>query len=558
MIVAYRGNFRHPWCTEVHVAASLEQLGHAVVRLQEDASSWAECVTAARTAHMFMWTRTWQVDPEGGHAALAEMAAEGIPTVSFHLDRYIGLDREAQIPDDPFWRTSIVFTADGGNDAKFVEYGVNHRWLPPAVFGPECSIGRVSRKFPHDVVFVGSNPYPHAEWRPYRDELIARVRARFGAAFAVWPRGRPVRGQELSNLYASCKVVIGDSCLSGGATHYWSDRIPETLGRGAMLVHPEVEGLQRWYENERHLLTYPLGDFDELVRVVEWSLEEEAARERIRRAGQELVLGRDTYAHRMTTVLETVRSEVGLHAPDRPTAIEMVTARTHYFRRGAQLRVRAGHPTDRQVIEEVWTQGQYEIEPGDVRGKVVVDVGANIGAFSVLAAALGAREVHAFEPEPGNADLLRRNVEAWPAVIVHEAAISGDSGHAKMLRGPDDTHGGGSHLERPGLSSVDSGDLVETLSPTDALPAGPIGLLKVDCEGGEYSIFDAMGDAELSRVERIRMEFHGPGMPHLAELDDDGRHLERWGALIAKLADYGTVTIHGHPTVGGIIRWSRF
>ncbi len=556
MIIAYRGNFRHPWCTEVHVALSLEQLGHVVLRLQEDQSPWSVCVETAKRAHLFLWTKTWMIEPDEGHAALGELRDAGVPSVSFHLDRYIGLDREAQIAEDPFWRTDFVFTADGGNQPKFEAYGVNHRWLPPGVFGPECRNGRPSRKFPHPVVFVGSHPYPHAEWRPYRDELIARFRERFGSDFAVWPRGRPVRNKELSDLYASAKVVVGDSCLIGNPSCYWSDRIPETLGRGGALIHPEVAGLEHWYEDGVDLATYPVGDFGAAVEAAEFLLAADDARESIRRHGQETVLGRDTYEHRLQSVLEVVAREHGFGEP--APANETVTVRTHYFRRGAALEVRPGHPTDRQVIDEVWTQSQYSIEPGDVRGKVVVDVGANIGAFSVLAAALGAREVHAFEPEPGNADLLRRNAASWPAVIVHEAAISGDSGHANLLRGPHDTHGGGSHLERPGRSSADSGDVVVTLSPADALPDGPIGLLKVDCEGGEYEIFAAMGDAELSRVERIRMEFHGPGMPHLAELDADGRHLERWGQLVAKLADYGTVEIHGHPRVGGIIRWKRY
>jgi Ser/Thr protein kinase RdoA (MazF antagonist) len=50
----------------------------------------------------------------------------------------------------------------------------------------------------------------------------------------------------------------------------------------------------------------------------------------------------------------------------------------------------------------------------------------------------------------------------------------------------------------------------------------------------------------------------GPAMPHLSNLDDDGKHLERWGALVAKLADAGRVETFGHPMRGGLIWWSSY
>ncbi len=105
LTIAYRGNTRHPFCTETHVTASLRELGHEVIPLQEDVVSWDDCVAAAERAHLFLWTKTWTIDPDGGHAALDRMRAMGVPSVSFHLDRYIGLDREAQIEFDPFWRS---------------------------------------------------------------------------------------------------------------------------------------------------------------------------------------------------------------------------------------------------------------------------------------------------------------------------------------------------------------------------------------------------------------------------------------------------------------------
>lgn len=312
LTVAYRGNFQpgvpRPWSTETHVAAALERLGHRVVHLQENQVSWADCEEAGRSADMFLWQRTWDIDPDGGHRTLGALEAAGVPTVSFHLDLYIGLEREAQLTSDPFWRTDFVFTADGGHSSEFEAYGINHHWLPPAVAETECVAGRPDRRrFPHAVVFVGSHPYPHPAWRQYRNQLIGVLQRRYRRQFKVWPdRGRPIRGADLTSLYASAAVVIGDSCLAGQVPRYWSDRTPECLGRSGFLIHPEIEGMDAWYRHGHDFVTYPVGDFDELIGLVDRYLDRPADRLRISQQGQKTVLGRDTYRHRMGSVLTAV------------------------------------------------------------------------------------------------------------------------------------------------------------------------------------------------------------------------------------------------------------
>jgi hypothetical protein len=317
LTIAYRGNFQpgvaRPWSTETHVAEALESLGHQVVRLQENQAGWADCETAGRAADVFLWQRTWDIDPAGGHRTLAALGGAGVPTVSFHLDLYIGLERESQLATDPFWRTDLVVTADGGHDDQFKAYGINHHWLPPAVAESECVLGRPTpRRYPHRIVFVGSHPYPHPAWRPYRDRLLVALKARYRKDFRIWPdRGRPIRGRDLADLYASAAVVVGDSCLAGQVPRYWSDRTPETLGRGGFLMHPEVEGMGAWYRPGVDFVTYPVGDIDALCGHIDHYLDAPDQRAQIAAQGRATVLGRDTYRHRMATVLATVEAELG-------------------------------------------------------------------------------------------------------------------------------------------------------------------------------------------------------------------------------------------------------
>jgi spore maturation protein CgeB len=57
------------------------------------------------------------------------------------------------------------------------------------------------------------------------------------------------------------------------------------------------------YTDREHLVTYPLGDFDTMVRHVDYYLSNDQERETIRAAGRAHVAAHHTYAHRMADVL---------------------------------------------------------------------------------------------------------------------------------------------------------------------------------------------------------------------------------------------------------------
>lgn len=566
LTVAYIGNFRHAWCTEVHVAASLRSLGHTVVQLQEDQLQWEQLPELAAQAHLVLWTRTWPAELDRVLPVLARLRDQRIPTVSYHLDRWWGLDREHQVADQPFFHTDLVVSPDGGNDHRWAEAGVRHLYLPPGVYAAECTpVPAAPKSWPHDVVFVGTLPYPHQEWHPYRQQLVDTLRAHFGRRFGHYPvaRGRPVRGKALQSLYATAKVVVGDSCLAGGATHYWSDRVPETLGRGGLLIHPEVEGLADWYRSpamgDGDLLTYPLGDFDQVLAWAEWALDHPTDAREVAEHGRATVLGRDTYAHRMTTVLEHVEEHLGLGrgplaqpAAKATPADAPATIRVRHRRhRGihATFQLADGDP-DNVAVWEVWQDDTYQLQTEWVRNQVVVDVGANLGSFSVLAAKLGASRVHAYEPLPRIAQVAEANVAAnglAGRVTVHRAAVGAKAGTGWLA----DVAAGGAHL----AGDDEDGTEVAVVGINELLAELPeVGLLKVDCEGGEFDIIGGIDPEQLAKVAHIAMEFHGPGMPHLTHLAG----APQWGAMVAKLAEQGRVRTMGRPSVGGLLWWDRY
>lgn len=336
MRIGYVGNFGPEHSTENHVRQALTNLGHDVVPLQENTRATWERLTPGPERDdldMLLWTRTgwdwphdtgWS-DPERVDVqtdVLEAFADADVPTVGFHLDRWWGLDREGQVLAEPFFGCDLVFTADGGHPDRWDAAGVNHRWAPPAVLHAETErTGRVlPRRHPTPVVFVGSWRSYHPEWQ-YRVDLVRHLQTRWGRrTFAAYPnhRYRSLRGQPLADLYATARVCVGDSCLApldDPPARYWSDRIPETLGRGGVLIHPDVVGLSDAYPPESGLVTYRLGDFADLDARITEHLNTSAADVADRRArGRAWVQAHHTYEVRMTEVLAEVNTWRADHA----------------------------------------------------------------------------------------------------------------------------------------------------------------------------------------------------------------------------------------------------
>lgn len=314
--VTYLGNYRHHWCTEVHVSRELESLGHDVLRFQEppgggDEATLHQLHRAALDfgSDLLLWTRTWGL-PRDAIATWRALEQRGVQTASFHLDLYVGLRRVAGLRDDPFWRTGTVFTPDGDDHSAvvFENLGINHVWSPPAVVSDECHPGTYRSELDRDVVFVGSpaSSY-HREWA-HRGELLAfleRCCRRRGWSFERFgPRATVVRGQDLNDLYASARCVVGDSLSLPGHERYWSDRPYETAGRGGFLLMPRVPGLETHFTSGEHLLFWSIGDFAELELQLDWALDHPEERARIAAAGQAHVRENHTYRHRLERVMD--------------------------------------------------------------------------------------------------------------------------------------------------------------------------------------------------------------------------------------------------------------
>src|SRR4030065_750731 len=129
------------------------------------------------------------------------------------------------------------------------------------------------------------------------------------------------------------------------------------------------------------------------------------------------------------------------------------------------------------------------------KGMVVVDIGANIGYYTLLAAHLVGDEgkVFAFEPDPYNYNLLCKNIEVngYRNVIPVRKAVFSKSGETKLFL--DKSNLGGHSLSE---ANVDKGAsiTVEVTSLDDYFKNKDceIDVIKMDVQGSEMDVLEGM------------------------------------------------------------------
>jgi hypothetical protein len=303
--IALLGNFEVPFSTESELRWTLEtRLGHRFTAIQENKVDASAVVQKCRESatKLLIWVHTHGWDVQGDlQWMLNQLRSSGIKTVSFHLDRFWGLNildqRQDRIGTHAFWRTDKVFTADGGNDDKFAALGINHQWMAPAVVERDCVFGHSNLQFNSPLAFTGATGY-HPEY-PFRSMLVTRLREVYGTNFRVY---QGIRQQQLNDLYATVRLLVGDSCFAG-ADRYWSDRVPETIGRGGFLIYPRTPGLEI-----PGLVTFEPGNIPELIQKINYYIDDDHQAERIKLRNQahEFVKQNHTYTNRMQELLKVM------------------------------------------------------------------------------------------------------------------------------------------------------------------------------------------------------------------------------------------------------------
>lgn len=321
MKIVYEGSQACSWSTELHIRRTLELMGHDVTFVPVGSISTAEleALIAHEQPDLFMLTQPWGAPTATDRCILECCAAQGIPTVGFHLDLFWGLpEREAWVKGhtEPLFDCAHLFTPDGDHQDEWQAAGVNHHWLPAGVFAPECYDAEPDPTWAGvKVAFVGSAPNRtggayHREWM-HRPQLVQQLGAWYGDSFVHVGNGGTIpflRGDDLNRFYASVPIIVGDSCFTSPERTYTSDRIWETWGRGGFLIHPYVPKIDALIdiddeENGGELPGWNVGDWGGLRHGIDWWLRQPETRENLRQSVAHAVRRDHTYTNRLAELL---------------------------------------------------------------------------------------------------------------------------------------------------------------------------------------------------------------------------------------------------------------
>jgi len=280
-------------CDEEPMAKAFEACGFEVVRVEEDTTTVNDALAVIKSVKPDFVLFTKLQIPNAGFL-IKNLRRLGIPSVSWTFDLLLGHPpRERVIDTFHFLRADLVLLTDAGHIKEYRGRGVNQHVLRQGIAEEFCYRGEPDEKYDFDIVFVGSkNPS-----FPYRQELLGFLSAQYREKFTWIGKDNTfaVRGHELNKLYASAKVIIGDSMYG---PHYWSNRIYEVIGRGGFLIRPYIDGLDEHFEYYKDFVPYYYGDFKGLREKIDYYLEHPEDRERIAAHGFNTVKEKHLFKHR--------------------------------------------------------------------------------------------------------------------------------------------------------------------------------------------------------------------------------------------------------------------
>jgi FkbM family methyltransferase len=174
--------------------------------------------------------------------------------------------------------------------------------------------------------------------------------------------------------------------------------------------------------------------------------------------------------------------------------------------------------------------------PAGLEPKLVLDIGGNIGVVArYLSHRFPGAAIHAFEPIEDNVGVLKQNV-AGSAVTVHPYGLGKASGTVEfaILPGAETNWAGYSMLRRDGDAATKRQAQVRDVREVlGTLGGAQVDLIKIDAEGAEADILEAIPDEVLARVTWIYGEIHGAVM-------DPGRGFR----ILERLAGWFDIEVH--------------
>lgn len=172
----------------------------------------------------------------------------------------------------------------------------------------------------------------------------------------------------------------------------------------------------------------------------------------------------------------------------------------------------------------------------------IIDIGANIGVFSLTAVELTNASILAFEPAPTAFKYLKKNVaendHSQRIQLEQKGVVGTPTNHIKIFECAYscDRNTSNSAMVKEGTPGSWIDVEAVTLDEILSLESRGVDILKIDIEGGEYDILLNVSSQGLARVTNIIVEYH----PHSSySAEHIVRRLEELGFVLKRRQTLG-------------------
>lgn len=191
------------------------------------------------------------------------------------------------------------------------------------------------------------------------------------------------------------------------------------------------------------------------------------------------------HPNRIKEAIETIEFINKLSSPSKAKFTELVNCYQEIF------------------INKSYFNEKVKIEKDDI----VVDIGANIGIFSMFAEFATTKKVICYEAEKENYESLTKNVCKYTET--YNMIVSNTNGKQKLYL---DEYAGGHaiyHTNNINNTRTTNYQIVESITLDKIIKKlGKIDFLKIDVEGAEREIFTSVKEETLKKIKKISLEFH--------------------------------------------------
>jgi len=194
------------------------------------------------------------------------------------------------------------------------------------------------------------------------------------------------------------------------------------------------------------------------------------------------------------------------------------------------------HLNGQEDLGNLWAIFGRQEYPLTAQDTEIIDIGANIGLFTIFAAKkVKGSTITSFEPVGSTFESFCENLElsnTQKQVVPVNAGVAGSNGTRQIYLGTSSDLA--SMFARNASQGVEQ---IETKSINSILEERPsVSVLKMDCEGAEWEILDSADPNLFRRVRHLYIEFHGLTPEKIKTANN---HLARLGFQQDRRQDHG-------------------